>query len=81
MAVHQVLECRVLKDCMKVHQPISSTQAPHEVNLPLQARQVLGLHLGLLIRLDDDWRLSGRAHSLVDSGDAATESMYCSQIC
>ena len=60
----------VLKDTIQLSQAFAH-QALHELDLALHSQEVLGLHLSLFVRLDDDGVTAQGAERLVYYRDAA----------
>ena len=54
----------VLKDAIQLGQALAH-QAPHQLDFTLHSQEVFGLHLGLLIGLDDDRLPTQRTQSFV----------------
>ena len=60
----------IFKDAIQLRQSFPH-QALHQLDLPLHAQEVFGLHLGFLIGFDDHCLFADGAQRFVNSGDAA----------
>ena len=60
----------VFKDAVQLCQSFPH-QAPHQLDLPLHTQEILGLHLGFFVGLDDHSLFADGAQRFVDSGYAA----------
>lgn len=66
----QGLVSGILKDTVQLREALAH-QAPHELDFPLHTQEVLGLHLGFIICLDDHSLFADGAQRFVDCGYAA----------